>query len=275
MPVGPQGWFEAGKPIRVEGGIRARSARGSIGEQWWSRRFIDVLEQICDRGRLSRGRSYARNGQVLDLDLRPGVVAARVQGSRSAPYKVKIKIMAYGDSAWTRIQDALGAQALYRAKLLAGEMPPEIEGVFDEIGLPLFPTDFDMDCSCPDWGFPCKHVSAVLYLLAEAFDDDPFLVLAWRGKAREELLDTLRGMADDDAPVDPLAVDDAPLETRLRDFYTPTVSLARLRERPPGVAAPPELLLRALEPPRVKVRHIPLIDLLRSAYRDLGADRPE
>jgi uncharacterized Zn finger protein len=273
MPVGRDGWFEAGPPIRVEGGIKARSTRGSIGEQWWSRRFIDILEEICDAGRLSRGRSYARRGQVLELDLKPGVVTARVQGSRATPYKVKIKIQAYGKKAWTAIQEALGAQALYRAKLLAGEMPPEIEAVFDKVGRPLFPTDFDMDCSCPDWGFPCKHLSAVLYLLAEAFDDDPFQVLAWRGKARDELLDALRGMADDDVPVDPLAVEDAPLETRLRDFYQPTVSLARLRERPPGATAPPDLLLRALEPPRVKARHIPLIDLLRPAYRDL-ADPP-
>jgi uncharacterized Zn finger protein len=272
MPVGRDGWFEAGKPIRVEGGIKARSARGSIGEQWWSRRFIDILEGICDGGRLARGRSYARKGQVLSLDLRPGVVVARVQGSRPVPYKVKIKIQAYGDRAWTALQEALASQALYRAKLLAGEMPPEIVTVFDSLGLPLFPAELDMDCSCPDWGFPCKHLSAVLYLLAEAFDEDPFLVLAWRGRSRDDLLDTLRGLADDTVDAaDPLEVDDVPLEERLADFYAPAVSLARLRdrERAGGVAVPPELLLRALEPPRIKVRHIPLVDLLRPAYRDL------
>ncbi len=272
MPVGRDGWFEAGKPIRVEGGIKARSARGSIGEQWWSRRFIDILEGICDGGRLARGRSYARKGQVLSLDLRPGVVVARVQGSRPTPYKVKIKIQAYGDRAWTALQEALASQALYRAKLLAGEMPPEIVTVFDSLGLPLFPAELDMDCSCPDWGFPCKHLSAVLYLLAEAFDEDPFLVLAWRGRSRDDLLDTLRGLADDTVyAADPLEVDDVPLEERLADFYAPAVSLARLRdrERAGGVAVPPELLLRALEPPRIKVRHIPLVDLLRPAYRDL------
>jgi uncharacterized Zn finger protein len=271
MPVGPDGWFDAAKPIKVDGGIKARTARGRIGQQWWSRRFIDILEGICDGGRLARGRAYARKGQVLDLDLTPGVVKARVQGSRPQPYKIRIKIEAYADTAWTLIQEALAAQALYRAKLLAGEMPPEIEEVFDSVGLPLFPGEYDMECSCPDWGFPCKHVSAVLYLLAEAFDDDPFLVLAWRGRAREDLLAALRGLGGDEPAADPLDVPDEPLAERLGDFFTPTVSLARLRQRPAAVTAPPELLLRALEPPAIKARHIPLVDLLRPAYRNLGS----
>jgi len=271
MPVGPDGWFDAAKPIQVEGGIKARTARGRIGQQWWSRRFIDILEDICDGGRLARGRAYARKGQVLQLDLGPGVVAARVQGSRPRPYQVKIEIEGYDDAAWALIQEALAAQALYRAKLLAGELPTEIESVFESVGLPLFPHEFDMECTCPDWGFPCKHLSAVLYLLAEAFDEDPFLVLAWRGRARDDLLDALRGLADDaDDAADPLAVPDEPLDARLSDFYAPAVSLARLRERGrAAVTAPPELLLRALEPPSVRARHIPLVDLLRPAYRTL------
>lgn len=277
MPVGRGGWYEAARPIEVEGGLKARTARGSIGQRWWSRRFIDILEEICDRGRLSRGRAYARKGQVLDIELKPGVVTARVQGSRPAPYRVKIKIKAYGGRIWSAIEQALAAQALYRATLLAGEMPTEIEEVFAAAGHPLFPDEFDMECSCPDWGFPCKHLSAVLYLLAEAFDDDPFLVLAWRGRSRDELLAALRsaGGAGQAAPDDPLQVTDAPLAERLTDFYSPPVSLARLRRRPAGaVDVPPELLLRALPPPEVKVRAIPLVDLLRPAYRALAAAEP-
>ncbi|MFC4532210.1 SWIM zinc finger family protein [Sphaerisporangium dianthi] len=275
MPVGKDGWFEAAAPIRVEGGIQARSRRGSIGEQWWSRRFVDILEGICDSGRLGRGRAYARKGQVLQIDLAAGEVKAKVQGSRPAPYRVSIRIPAYGPQAWAGIQEALAGQALYRAKLLAGEMPAEIVEVFDGLGLPLFPAgpaELDMDCSCPDWGFPCKHLSAVLYLLGEAFDEDPFLVLAWRGRAKEPLLDALRGTAgDDEEPPDPLHVDDVPFAERLDDFYTPSAPLGRLRPRPAASSAPPELLLRALEPPAVKVRHIPLMDILRPAYRRLSA----
>jgi uncharacterized Zn finger protein len=272
MPIGPDGWFDGGKAIKVEGGIKARSRRGRIGEEWWSRRFIDILEGICDKGRLERGRRYARAGQVLDLDLEPGRVRSRVQGSRTEPYQVEIKIPVYDDAAWTRVEQALADQAVFRAKLLAGEMPIQIVAVFDDLGLPLFPTDLDMSCSCPDWGFPCKHLSAVLYLLAEAFDEDPFLVLTWRGKPRDDLLGALRGPAVDEPPADPLDVPDRPL--RVDDFYAPRTSLAKLKELPGGAAAPPELLLRVLDPPPVKVRHIPLVDLLRPVYRGLADDQP-
>ena len=83
MPIDPGGrFFSATRPIHVDGGIAVRAKRGKIGEQWWSRRFVDILETVCDGGRLARGRSYARKGQVIDFDLAPGRVRARVQGSR-------------------------------------------------------------------------------------------------------------------------------------------------------------------------------------------------
>jgi uncharacterized Zn finger protein len=271
MPIDPNGrFFEGGRPIRVDGGIAVRAKRGKIGEQWWSRKFVDILEQVCDGGRLARGRSYARKGQVINFELTPGRVSGLVQGSRTDPYAVTITITAYDQAQWTTVSSALASQALYRAALLAGDMPHEIVDVFDEMSLPLFPSRLDMKCTCPDWSVPCKHASAVLYVLAEAFDDDPFLVLAWRGRARDELLDALRGMPEPAEAYDPLAVDDEPLESRLGDFYSPGISLSRLRERPARVTAPPELLLRALDAPAVRVRHIPLTDLLRPAYRDLA-----
>ncbi|WP_433828032.1 SWIM zinc finger family protein [Actinoplanes sp. CA-015351] len=272
MPVDRSGrFYEAGRPIVVDGGLAVRAQRGKIGEQWWSRRFVDWLEGVCQPGRLARGRTYARKGQVLDFALAPGRVTARVQGSRPVPYQVEIRIPAYAEAQWTDITEALGSRALYRAALLAGEMPHEIVELFTDLGMPLFPSELDISCSCPDWGIPCKHGSAALYVLAEAFDDDPFLVLAWRGRNRDTLLDDLRGTPEpDEEMADPLAIDEEPLEARLADFYAPGISLGRLRERPARGGTPPELLLRALDPPPVKVRHIPLVDTLRAAYRDLG-----
>ncbi|GAB7040918.1 MULTISPECIES: SWIM zinc finger family protein [Catenuloplanes] len=272
MPVGRDGFFEAGKPIAVDGGIRARSQRGKIGEQWWSRHFIEILEDICDPGRLARGRAYARKGQVISLSVAPGTVTALVQGSRPTPYEVTVGIERYDAPRWAAIEKEIASQALYRAKLLAGEMPTEIVGVFDALGAPLFPAELDMECSCPDWGFPCKHLSAALYLLAEAFDDDPFLVLAWRGRTREELLGSLGTVPVFDA----LAVEHVPLADALDGFYAPGASPAKLREHGVNrVTAPSDLLLRAFDPPDVRVRHIPLVDLLRAAYRSLdGHDGP-
>ncbi|MEV6490393.1 SWIM zinc finger family protein [Actinoplanes sp. NPDC051633] len=276
MPVDPEGrFFEGGQPIKVDGGLAVRAQRGKIGEQWWSRRFVDILEEICPPGRLARGRTYARKGQVIDFTLTPGRVSGRVQGSRPDPYVVTLTIAAYDETQWTSVLSALGGQALYRAALLAGTMPHEIVDVFDELALPLFPSTVEMVCSCPDWSVPCKHASAVLYVLAEAFDDDPFLVLAWRGRSRDELLDALRATPDPAEAIDPLAVPDTALEDRLADFYSPAISLSRLRERPSRVTAPPELLLRALDAPPIRIRHIPLTDLLRPAYRDLAGSGPD
>jgi hypothetical protein len=190
------GWGESSGPIAVEGGVKARSKRGAIGEQWWSRRFIATLEAAGVGGRLARGRSYARRGQVLEFSLSAGKVTARVQGSRPSPYKVSITVPPLTAAQWKKVESRLAAQALFRARLLAGEMPAEIEQVFADAGTPLFPgsdRDLTMHCSCPDWEVPCKHLAAVCYVLAEAFDDDPFAMLAWRGRTREDLLAALRG----------------------------------------------------------------------------------
>jgi len=193
---GPWWEYESSGPIAVEGGVRARSKRGAIGERWWSRRFIAVLESYGISGRLQRGRSYARRGQVAEFHLTPGEVIAWVQGSRPEPYQVSIMVRMLTPAQWRAVESRLASQALFRARLLAGEMPAEIEEVFAACGTPLFPEsqgDLDMECDCPDWEVPCKHLAAVCYVLAEAFDDDPFAMLAWRGQGREELLAALRG----------------------------------------------------------------------------------
>jgi uncharacterized Zn finger protein len=285
-----QDWPPA-RPIRVDGGIKARSKRGAIGEQWWSRRFIGVLESYGMSGRLARGRSYARAGQVLDFELSQGKVTARVQGSRVRPYQVRIGVLPLTTAQWRRVLKQLASQALFRAKLLAGEMPHEIEEVFSECGTPLFPRsagDLDMHCSCPDWGVPCKHLAAVCYVLAEEFDRDPFAMLAWRGKGRDELLTALRqiqGAAPGSAgsgqvgadPAAPAALDvpHRPLAECLDGFWSPGLSPARLRAlaAAPGAAAP-DLLLRMFPPPPVQVRGKDLADVLAPAYQRLAADDP-
>jgi uncharacterized Zn finger protein len=213
----------------VEGGIKARSKRGEIAQTWWSRRFIEVLESFGMGGRLLRGKNYARAGQVLSMSLSTSVVVAQVQGSRPEPYRVRIAVKAFSGSEWAQITEALAEQAIFAAKLLAGEMPPDIEDVFTHLGLTLFPAtmrELSMDCSCPDWEVPCKHLAAACYLLAESFDADPFEILAWRGRDRQELLDWLRRLRGgprapdalgEDLPDD--ARDTVSLEANLADFW--------------------------------------------------------
>jgi uncharacterized Zn finger protein len=286
-----------GRPRKVDGGLKARSARGAIGRSWWSRRFLEVLESFALGTRLTRGRSYARAGQVLRLDVAPGRVTAQVQGSRPRPYEVSIALAAFPEALWSRIEDELAGQAFFSARLLAGDLPEELEELFATVGAPLFPAavgELTQRCNCPDFAVPCKHLAATFYLLAEAFDADPFELLHWRGRSRTDLLDRLRARRAEatGAPASPVPasiVDTSPstvdvlppagasralaglAATPVTDavdrFWTAPVPLP---DRPPRLATGPDLLLRQLGPPAPAIGGPGLLERLRRAYRAFG-----
>lgn len=217
--------FPRSQPIRTTEGIKARSERGAFAKSWWAKRWITVLESFGWSNRLQRGRSYARSGQVLELNLTAGRVQARVQGSRPTPYKVSISVTPLTDAQWEHVVAALAQQAIFAVQLLAGEVPHEIEAVFAETGVSLFPEsarDIQTQCSCPDYANPCKHIAAAYYLLGERFDEDPFLIFQLRGRSQEHLMDALRAQraahADSDAAV--VAVEaDPPLAELMARYY--------------------------------------------------------
>jgi len=188
-------YFKPSIPREAKGGIKAQSKRGTFGESWWARRWIAVLESFNIGARLGRGRSYARRGQVLSIEIDKGKVSGKVQGSRPKPYDVKLQVKTLSASDWQKLAKVLSRQAIFSAKLLMGEMPLDIEKAFKEAGLSLFPEklkDLKTACSCPDWSNPCKHIAAVYYLLAEEFDRDPFLIFKLRGMNREDLIAMLK-----------------------------------------------------------------------------------
>lgn len=187
--------YEPTRPIEVEDGIKARSKQGKFVQTWWADRWIKALTLLMDSARLSRGRSYARRGQVIDIQVKPGQVSSRVQGSRPTPYKVSIQLKPLSDGQWETVLDALAEQAIFAAQLLNGEMPPNVGEVFQAVKVPLFPDkrgDLQTNCSCPDWANPCKHIAAVYYLLGERFDQDPFLLFELRGRSKEQVIAALR-----------------------------------------------------------------------------------
>lgn len=249
------------RPRRVEGGIRIASTRGPIATSWWSRRFVEVLEGLGVGGRLARGRSYARAGQVVALTVQPGAAVATVQGSAVRPYRVRIGVGTFGRAEWAALVDSLAADAWLTASLLAGEMPREIEEVAAGLGLALFPAgpaDLTLDCTCPDAAVVCKHLAAACYLLAERFDAEPFAVLTLRGRDRETLLAALRARRGADAA----AAAAPPLEGWFAAGPLPT--------REPGPAAPPGALLGEVPALALRVRGVPLAEVLRPAYEVLG-----
>ncbi len=195
-------YFKPTKAKEAKDGIKARSQRGSFAKNWWAQRWIAALERLVDSGRLTRGRSYARKGQVLSIEENKDGIAAKVQGSRATPYKIKIQITALTDAEWEKVFDALSEQAIFTAQLLAGEMPQDIESAFERAKVSLFPSkraDLQTDCSCPDYSNPCKHIAATHYILGERFDEDPFLIFRLRGRTQEQVMAALRQRRAGDA----------------------------------------------------------------------------
>lgn len=221
--------YEPTRPIEADG-IKAKSQRGKFVTSWWADKWINALKRLMDSGRLGRGRSYARKGQVLEIDIKAGKVAARVQGSRPSPYKVSIELKPLSDKQWANVLDALAEQAIFAAQLLNEEMPNDIEQVFDQAKVSLFPQskgDLNTKCSCPDWANPCKHVAAVYYLLGERFDADPFLLFELRGRSKAAIIAALRERRAVSVPAqealpyvpDAIAAVDAPALADCLDAY--------------------------------------------------------
>jgi uncharacterized Zn finger protein len=235
----------------------------------WSARFVEVLESLGLGDGLDRGRRDARAGMVLGMTLSTSVVVGQVQGTGETVHRVRIGVKALDGGDWDRVEAALAASALFSAKILAGELPQEIEAVFEELGLRLFPNtlrELSMDCSCPDWQVPCRHLAAVCRLLADSFDTDPFRILAWRGRDRQRLLTGLRTRREssEDEPAE-AAPAVRPLTEELAAFWAmPAQPLPASGEPPPGE---PDELLDQLGPLPITVRRQGIVDLLRPAYR--------
>lgn len=242
------------------------SRKTEFASSWWAQRWIKVLEKFGWSARLNRGRSYARHGNVLDIDVQPGLVRAKVQGSRKQPYRVEIGLKPLSRGDWNKVVTLLRRKAIYAARLLSGEMPRDIEEIFKAAGVPLFPQsgeDLIMSCTCPDWASPCKHVAAAYYVLGSEFDRDPFLLFQLRGRNREQVMASLRGQRPERAPrpgTPRIPVE--PLEDHLIDFWEAGEELDEIaiRVSPPPV---PLAILKRLGP-------VPLVDLPEEWNGDLA-----
>ena len=240
-------YFKPTKAIKTKEGIKAQSKRGAFAKSWWAQRWITALERLVDSGRLTRGRSYARKGQVLSINEAKDGIAARVQGSMRTPYKISIKINHLTDAEWDKVIDALAEQAIFTAQLLAGEMPQDIEQAFERAKVGLFPSnrkDLQTDCSCPDYSNPCKHIAAAHYILGERFDEDPFLIFRLRGRTQEQVMQELRKRrAESDETVEDEAEEAEvviPLEEQIANFWELRAPLDEFSVsiRPPAIEMP-------------------------------------
>ncbi|MBL8239455.1 MAG: SWIM zinc finger family protein [Bryobacterales bacterium] len=270
-----------GRQPQRASGIKAQSKGGKFGENWWARRWIEVLESFDMGSRLNRGREYAKKGHVLSIQIEEGQVLARVQGSRPKPYEIDVRMHTLPEADWAKIAGRLAEQAVFSARLLAGEMPADIEEIFEEEGLSLYPAaegDLQAQCTCPDTANPCKHCAAVYLLLGEEFDRDPFLLFALRGMRREKLLAMIEkqlpqiSTAENEHPRNGEAEEkpEEPKQPLPCDPDTYWKGMVRLPEEVMGDVTPPPTscaLPRRLGPFPFWQGQKPLLDALEPIYR--------
>ncbi|WP_280274746.1 SWIM zinc finger family protein [Nocardia wallacei] len=184
-------YSQYGKRRPVRGGVEPRSRRGSFARTWWGRSFIEAVEQVADAGRLTRGRTYARSGQVVTYHVEPGAVTAEVQGSQPRPFTSVLTLRQLRDERLDELIDLVRDTPGMLVQLASGALPQELGPLL----LPTTAAELDFGCSCPDSGWPCKHVAAVCYIVAERLDAEPSIMLTLRGLE----LDTLISGVQNDA----------------------------------------------------------------------------
>ena len=185
-------------PVRIPryaAGIRAQESRSGGARTWWARRWLEVLERMGLGARLGRGKHYAVSGQVTGMRLEGPHVEAQVVGTRQDPYRVTIDFRVPEGAAREAIVSRIKGEPMLAARLIADDMPTEVEQAFRDCGLDFFPGgklapgvyDMTTACSCPDYANPCKHVSAVLLILGEEIARRPMTLLELRGIAEEDI----------------------------------------------------------------------------------------
>lgn len=155
----------------------------TIAKSWWGKAWIDNLERYADyANRIDRGKSYVKNGMVLDLQILRGSISALVCGSTMKPYEVEIKIEPLSKKKMDELTKLCDHRIDTIEALAAGKFTKELEVLLSAKGTGLFPSpkEIHFSCSCPDWAYMCKHVAAVLYGTGTRLDDNPLLFFTLR-----------------------------------------------------------------------------------------------
>jgi uncharacterized Zn finger protein len=174
----------AAAPVVLTGGKGRK-----LTTTFWGTSWCENLERYSDlANRLERGRTYARNGSVVDLHITPGTVNAFVCGSDL--YTVTITIEALAPPRWQALVKECAGKIASLVGLLRGELSADVLTVLTRQGTGLFPepAEIDMDCSCPDGAYLCKHLAAVLYGVGARLDTQPELFFTLRRVDQAELL---------------------------------------------------------------------------------------
>jgi uncharacterized Zn finger protein len=223
---------DAWQPVAIEEG-RGRK----IASTFWGATWCDELERHGDfANRLPRGRSYVRNGSVVDLRIAAGRVSARVMGSEL--YTVEVKVEALAPAKWRALVDGCRGRIDSLIQLLQGRFSDEVMGILvaRRDGMIPVPGQFSFECSCPDWASMCKHVAAALYGVGARLDEKPDLLFVLRDVDATDLVGAAAEAAARGASSAP--VDGVIAASAIGDVFG--IALDEARPAPPAAAATPE-----------------------------------
>ncbi|MDX2130616.1 MAG: hypothetical protein SFY69_01025 [Planctomycetota bacterium] len=280
-------------PRRVRGGVKLPGGVLEGPVLWAGQRWMRVIESVAPGTAMVEGLEYAKEGQTKRLTISPGKIEGLVQGRSDRPYVTQISMSVLPEASWERVVRLMGEGAIYAAKLLAGELPTNIEDALGPLDLRLFPVEpkeLTASCTCdvhraavhdgqPEGATSdarwCKHACCVGYLVAQRLAVEPYLMFALRGLDGAELLERLReqrtmASAGERAPVYAQHVPaisetpGEPLETVIDTFWDAPASLREIEipMGPPPVSHP---LLRRLGPSPLQGT-FPMVGLLASCY---------
>ncbi|NHK30477.1 MAG: hypothetical protein FK730_03940 [Asgard group archaeon] len=182
------------KPRKVKNGLKVEK---NIEEKnWWGKKWINDIESLESGNRFKQGRYFAKQGQVVYIKIQKGFAITKVQDSRLKPYTIRIEVDLIPDNIWAKIVEEIVSKAYYTAKLLSNKLPNDINDIFKKYNVALMPEvrggDLRAACNCSDWANPCKHTAAVLYVLGEQLEKEPFLYFKLRGKTKDEILSIIQ-----------------------------------------------------------------------------------
>lgn len=274
---------ERANPKRVRRGVRLSLTDEQLAENWASQRWLRITESVPSAEALREGLEYARLGQTRSVEIETGGVYAFVQGRADRAYRTSLTLERLGEDRWEAVIATMADQAVYAAKLLAGELPSNIEDLFAPVGEHLFPehsVEVRTECTCREQSPWCKHAVCLAYLMAERLATEQFLIFRLRGMPPEELLDRLRqrrslagvaGAAPVYVPHIEGVSDYCPpeLESVADRFWRagPELDEVHAPLDPPEVSHP---LLRRLGPSPFTESRFPLVGLLATCYELVG-----
>ncbi|MBC02841.1 MAG: hypothetical protein CMJ34_06010 [Phycisphaerae bacterium] len=266
-------------PRKVRNGIRLRRKEEEVDFAWPAGPWLSRVLRDVDETSREEGLDFARKGQTVVLDIEPGRIVAEVQDVEARPHVVRIEFAAIGREDWKRVVDSMAREARYAAKLVSGEISPEIAEPFAAAGIALLPEDEEITIHTAGGRAGARHLATVAYLVAERMEQDPLLVLTLRGLFGPRFLERLqeaRLLATSGVsrahPVPQVASGIRDAENQqaegLDAFWTPGSGLDAFRRDRHGDYLP-HALLRRLGTAPLEGR-FPLVGLLASIYDDVS-----